>query len=270
MTFARFGAALVDASRGVDRAYQVFDRARSTIVARFASDRLLQAYNDRVYARTPVYQPGSPQFRSTFFNWEAAAIAAWFPRPPARVLVGGAGGGREPLALAKMGYRVTAFEPSEPLVEAIPDAGGAIAAHVGRYEDLPVVRSMVRREHVDLGAAPPFDAAIFGWSSYSHIRRADDRVAAVRSLAALVEGPILISMFLAPLQARPAGRIATLAARLHLRSPHDRFGPAIGFYHLSTRDELYAECERAGVAVVQFSDDGSDGAWPYCVVTRGA
>ncbi len=167
-----------------------------------------------------------------------------------------------------MGYHVTAFEPSEKLAATIPDQAGLIAAYVGRYEDLPMVRTIERREHVDLGAAPSFDAAILGWSSYSHIRHAHQRVETITSLAALTEGPILISMFLAPPAANPPGRIATLAERLHLRSPHDRFGPAIGFYHLSTRDELYAECERAGVTVVHFSDDGSDGRWPYCIVRR--
>lgn len=46
---------------------------------------------------------------SGFRDWEASAIAAYFPKS-GRVLVPSCGGGREVLALARRGFEVVAFE----------------------------------------------------------------------------------------------------------------------------------------------------------------
>ena len=106
----------------VDRAYRRFDRLRSALVVSFASDRFFDEYNSLAYSATENYQPGSEAFRSGLFDWEEDAVRRYFPAPPSRVLVGGAGGGREPFALADKGYVVVAFDPAEPLVRAMAAA----------------------------------------------------------------------------------------------------------------------------------------------------
>src|SRR5687767_14651727 len=46
------------------------------------------------------------------FDWEEQVVREHFPPPPARVVVTGAGAGREVLALLRLGYDAVGFEPS--------------------------------------------------------------------------------------------------------------------------------------------------------------
>jgi hypothetical protein len=268
----RAGAALIQATTIVDRAYRAFGGARSAVVASLASDSLLEVYNERAYGNAGVYRAGSATFRAQLFLWEESVIERHFPPAPARVLVGGAGGGREPLALAARGYEVVAFDPAAGLVDALAAQSAGVpnvTALAGRYEDLPWLRSPENGARVNLQDVRPFDAAILGWASYSHLRTGDSRRMALERMAAVTNGPILVSFYLCRPSAAPSGVRAWLAGA-HLWSPRDRFTPIVGFYHLSTRDELLGEMAAAGLEAIEFSADDLDGRWPYCVARRAA
>ena len=45
------------------------------------------------------------------FDWEREWLAADLPPPPAKILLGGAGSGREVLSLSAQGYEILAFDP---------------------------------------------------------------------------------------------------------------------------------------------------------------
>jgi hypothetical protein len=266
----RAAAALLQATTLVDRAYRAFGGVRSALVASLAPDSLLDAYNERAYANAGVYRPGSANFREALFRWEESAIERHFPPAPARLLVGGAGGGREPLALAARGYEVVAFDPAAALVDALAARAAGMSnltAFAGRYEDLPWLSASENGARVNLQDVRPFDAAILGWASYSHLRTAASRRTALERVAAVTTGPILLSFYLCPTPPPPSRVRAWLAGR-RLWSPTDRFTPAVGFYHLSTKDELLDELAAAGLEVVEFSADDLDGRWPYCVARR--
>src|SRR5204863_8381274 len=96
------------ATRSVDRGFRLFDRLRSEMVLAVASDRTLDRFNDLAYASASDYDPESSSFRAYLFPWEERVVERFFPAPPARVLVGGAGSGREAFALVERGYEVTA------------------------------------------------------------------------------------------------------------------------------------------------------------------
>src|SRR5688500_15622114 len=68
-------------------------------------------YRDRPLYQDPGYQS------SGLWPLEERALQRFFPPPPARVLIPGAGTGREVLALHRLGFRVTAFEPPAAMVE---------------------------------------------------------------------------------------------------------------------------------------------------------
>ncbi|MDX6401099.1 MAG: hypothetical protein QOF27_1705 [Gaiellaceae bacterium] len=260
MFTARLAARLLIASSLVDRTYRRFDRLRSEVVASLASDDALDRFNELAYGRTPRYQPESGAFQSYLFPFEEGVIDEFFPTPPGRVLLGGAGGGREAFALAERGYEVVAFEPAQNLVDQLAGAIGDMAIEVrsGSYED-------VERLFPD----DTFDAAIFGWGSFSHLRSEAARLDALRQYARLTAGPILVS-FLA-LRSEAGSRLTRLRRvlpRRRERDPHDVFAMTIGLYHPVDEQEVRLLAERAGLRIVELNFDERETSWPHVVLQR--
>ena len=250
-------ARLVWATRIVDRAYGRFDRLRTRLIMRRAPAGFFEVYNDVAFSRQARYRPDSSAFEDELFPWEAEAIAAWFPAPPARLLIGGVGGGREGFALARRGYEVTAFEPATALVSGIVrragETGLRIDVYTGRYESLPhVLMPDAGETTVDLSQRDPFDAAILGWASYSHLRTDEDRVGALRAMGALTRGPILLSYF--PFAAsRQSGPAA------------GSFALFTGFFRDLTEAEVRAQAAAAGLDVLSLLHDTG---WPRAILQR--
>jgi SAM-dependent methyltransferase len=268
----RFIARLIRATTIADRSQRAFDRARSMVVARFAPDGALEHLNDLAYNARTVYAPGTAQFRAALFNWEEEVFARWLPPAPARVLIGGAGGGREAFALAERGYDVVAFEPSASLADALNRRSDALAVrgYQARYEDLPGLQAVPGGPSASsLDALSPFDAAVVGWGSYSHLRTASARARALRNMSGATTGPMIVRLYTAPAWAeQPPTGVRRWLDRVGLRSPTDRFTPYVGFYHLSTADEIREEASEAGLEVAHLSLDDRDGRWPHAVLVR--
>ena len=270
--FGRAAVRLVRASIVVDRGQRLFDRVRSTLVARFATDEFLEAYNDLAYRTHADYVADSGRFRTELFHWEEEMAARNFPPPPCRLLIGGAGGGREVYAWASRGYEVVGFEPSPALARSIAREAArypGTQAWIGRYEDLPRLTALDGQSTVDVATLGPFAAVVLGWPTYSHIRHRAVRVATLARLGALTDGPVAISFFLDKQRdTRPQGRLQRLSRRLGLSRPGDTFSPHIGFHHWSTEEEIGAEIREAGLEIVDASYDDRDGRWPWVVGTR--
>jgi SAM-dependent methyltransferase len=255
-----------------DRMFDRFNRLRSRLVINFASDAVLDAYNDLNYGTQPVYEAGTTRFRAELFNWEADMFDRALPAPPGRILDGGAGGGREAFVLAERGYSVTAFEPSPALARSMAEQASARSARVevllGRYEQLPRLESLNREETVDLSIRGRFDGAILGWTSYSHVRSGRARVATLRAFAQVTDGPVLLSFYLEQGAPRVPGRAARVFDAIGLKGGRDQFTPVVGFFHVSRREEVEGEIAEAGLVLVDASWDDSDGRWPWVAVAR--
>lgn len=249
----RLAARAVRATYLIDRAYRRFDRLRSAAVLRLAREAFYDAYNGVAYSKTPSYDPSSASFRSALFDWEERAIAAWFPAPPARVLICGAGGGREAAVLARRGYQVTAFDPAEPLVRAFAasEPGRLIDVYRGAYGTLPVVWK-TSGEPVDLSAGVRFDAAVLGWSSLSHLRGDQACVDALRAVAGLTAGPMLASYFSRDDQ--PGG------------GTKEVFSITIGYYRQFSADEVRDLAARAGLRLLHHENGAP---WPFMILASG-
>jgi hypothetical protein len=238
----------------IDRGYQFFDRLRSKIVRACASDAFYDVYNDLAFARQDIYWAGTNAFRSSLFPFEEQAISRYFPASPGKVLIGAAGGGREAFALARRGYQIVTFEPAKPLADSMARAANNLPIEilVGRYENLPLVSSLAQpRLAIDLRSRAPFDAAIMGWASISHLRTDERCIETLRQIGRLTNGPILVSWF-------PAS-----AARSSAGSESGWFSAHIGYYREFSGAEFRALAERAGLEVVHFDDEGN---WPNAVL----
>ncbi len=256
-------ARVILATRCIDKSFRLFDKARSALVLALASDAVLARFNDLVYGTDATYHPNSPAFRCHLSPWEMRVIAAYFPPPPARLLIGGAGGGREVLALACMGYEVLAFEPSGTLATALAKnlkKDLNVRVYRAGYEDMPRLFSVFPQEPGGtLEAEADFDAAILGWTSYSHLRTQAQRIRTLSSFARHVRGPILISFWrfaAADVCPEKVGLLERLKSGF--RPVGDRFSAYIGFTHEVSTRELKDAADAAGLSIVHLIADTRD------------
>ncbi len=266
----RLLARAIHASVVVDRAARRFDQARYALVTRLASHAVLDAFNDLAYERTPVYRAGAPEFRQALFNWEIEAIARAFPDPPGRVLVGGAGGGREAFAVASRGYQVVAFEPSAALAQSMADHAppGAACRGLRRALRRPAVAHEPdeprARRHAAATAVRRRIVRLDELLASAHTRRPRGGVAHRGGTdERSCRGQLLHRT---PASHASGGIFHSVAPALGLRFTGDLFTPYVGFYHLSTPDELVGEVRDAGLDTLHASFDELDGRWPYLIV----
>jgi SAM-dependent methyltransferase len=271
-----WAARLLLASTSIDRGFRLFDRLRSELVLAFASDRTLDRFNDLAYASAPDYDPSGTSFRAYLFPWEEAVIERFFPKAPARILVGGAGSGREAFALVDRGYDVMAFDPSRGLVAAMAaraTANAHLEAYVGAYEELPLLRPVRGSDTtIDLTAVAPFDASVIGWGSFSHLRTDHVRVRTLRGFGDVTRGPVVVSFL--KMGSGPSTRPAVARARRRLRArkgrdERDAFSVHIGYYHVFEEREIIDLAGRAGLHVAHLSTDERETNWPHVVLTPG-
>jgi hypothetical protein len=248
----------VHASTLIDRAFLRFNRLRMRAVVKWADHDFYRFYNTLTYAADDTYNPTADIFRKELFSWEERVFREWLPPAPSRLVIGGAGGGREALILARQGYQVVAFEPAQPLVLALFRARTqalALDVYIGRYETLPIVQSAVGAIPIDLSSSPRFDAAILGWTSFSHLLTDDDRIDALRRMAALTVGPVVLSF------------LPSLSAGFGSPPPQGTFSSNIGYVREMTGSEVRDFARAAGLDVLMLNEDDN---WPHAVLRAAA
>jgi hypothetical protein len=229
-----------------------FDGLWLGLLDRPALDRLDELFythgRDVVAGRSFTYAAEEYNLRG-LWEWEKAAIEAYFPAG-ARVAVTGAGGGREVIALLERGFDAVGFEPNDALV-----ATGRMLMHRLGHPDR--LRECVRDEFP--ADASPCEAVLVGWGSYMLIpgrrRRLAFLCAARRALPA--GAPMLCSFFVR----RPRDRyFAIVAATANVfrrlrRTEAAEVGDAIGhnFMHSFTRAEIESELAQGGFRLVAFA-----------------
>ena len=211
------------------------------------------ALDEAFYDAEPVYA-GEAHNRRGLFDWEEHAVRTHL-LPGCRVVVTGAGGGREVLALLARGFDVQGFEP-HPVLAA---AGAARTAADGHGER--VAPSARTGFPVGPGSA---DAVVLGWGSYMLVPTRSRRVALLAAAAAATGGgPVLLSFFTLPRdrrQFRTAVRVAAPLRRWR-RAEAPLLGDALApnFVHHFTRGQVADEAAAAGLAVLDAG--GGDYGW---------
>jgi hypothetical protein len=218
---------------------------------------------------------GSPGLRP----WEQAWYAGALPAPPAKILIGGCGWGREALVLCEQGYRVFAAEPAPALFRAACERLPCHARvwplgyeHWVSEANCPAIA----RAQAELFAAAPFDAVVLGWGSLSHVLDQQLLRGLFPALARFCpSGPWLMSFLSsdAPRTERDRayqwGRRWGLARRRgngQARPPaRERFLPHAGFVRTISEAEIQRWAETVGRrAEVR----GGQGAYPHATLLR--
>jgi SAM-dependent methyltransferase len=186
------------------------------------------------------------------FDWEREVLDHALS-PECRVLLAGCGTGRELLALAREGYRVTGVDPSAAAIET------ARRLSVG----LPASPTLVHGFIEDAAVPDTFDAIVFTHRAYGLIQGRSFRIAALEKVARLLRpgGRVVVSALqgggLSPALRRAARLGAWLASSGLAVEPGDDLywiggpAPAFGYEHHFTEEELSEEFTAAGLSVRQ-------------------
>lgn len=220
-------------------------------------ERLDQAYyDDEAIYRTEAYN------RRGLFEWEASIVESHIASG-SRIAVLGAGGGREVLALLRLGHDAWGFEPHQELAA----AGSDLTAADGHGKRVAV---MSRNSWAD--ESHSFDAVIFGWGAYMLVPTREARVERLREAAAATRGARLVvtSFFVMPADRRQfhiTFRVARLVRRL-LGRPAPLLGDALvpNFAHHFTRSQIVEELTAAGLELVEWGAAPGGYGW---AVARG-
>lgn len=147
-----------------------------------------------IYDASPIYKELAPEL----FAVEELLFARDLPTPPARILVGACGAGREAIALAARGYCVHAFDPAPRFVaESRRRLGGGAAVARLSYEELNATILDEAPAPAPAGFAPErFDAVVLGCGSLSHVLEVHEQRRLFRALDALCPSGPMISSFL--------------------------------------------------------------------------
>lgn len=248
--------ALIAVDRAVRHSQMMMSAVTEEVALAFVAPAQRDEMTRNIYARNPGYLAGGGTFAQGLFDWEIAAISA-DPFPPSgRVLLGGAGGGRELRALVERGYDVVAFEPSEPLAAGARRlaVNGASVVVTADYADLV---NAVESKSGPL-AAPlaniDIDGVILGWGSLSHVLSTEDRTKLFRAIRTVApRAPVLLSYLVGggPIRGRRL-RFRRLLSRMTSRTPDidDRFLPWAGFFRTVSPTELEELASQNGYALV--------------------
>jgi SAM-dependent methyltransferase len=173
--------------------------------------------NEKTWLTVRIYDDCSA-FRASgneLFEIETNLFANRLPRPPARILVGACGTGREAIALAARGYDVEAFDPAD---DCVTDSDSRLAGR-GRvrqlsYEQLSAI--VLDGATVDPLGDTRFDAVVLGCGSLSHVLDPCEQQRLMRALQTLCPlGPIIGSfLWVTEPTERPIGMAARLGTRI--------------------------------------------------------
>ena len=213
--------------------------------------------------------------------WELPWFDRRLPPAPSRVLVAGAGAGREAAALVAAGYAVDCLEPAPYLAqrcgEVIGAAGDVVAATHEQFAHAVLERSGTALCPI---ADRTYDAVLLGWGSFSHVLLPADRARVLEAYGRCCPaGPLLASFTLAPygsesatprgfadLMGRSVGRGLRRLRRPGPGQPHEFFSSWMGFTHRFSRDELEGLAVSAGRVLAW---DAQLGEYPHATFLPG-
>lgn len=253
------------------RAVQRLEGALGTAALHVLTPRELSALTRDLYAAS------EPSAAEGLHPWEADWFAQALPQEPGKILVGGAGQGREARHLRRLGHSVFGFDPVMKFVrQAARDSGASVVR--GSYEALVTPQSASERAFAGwVEANAPYDAVLLGWVSFTHLPDRKTRQALLSRLAKLCpSGPILLSFWLSSEgrgQNHPRGRVWSGAGRLTSKLRPDFVPPEPGdlfthrgFVHLFSEGELEELAEAASLTLDPRGARGSVGTCPHATL----
>ncbi len=180
------------------------------------------------------------------FSWEQK-IADQFVSASKKVVIIGAGGGREAFALVKLGCEVRAFEADEKMVKYARDYIRNKKLDI-RFDNLPVNR------------IPDVPCQVFwmGWGVYTHLMGLEERVKLLKEIKTKIsdDGIIIISYWVTKDYHVRFNAINRFAKKINRRKlefgEYFKNGMWAKYY---SSDEIIEECRLAGLHAIYISEE---------------
>jgi hypothetical protein len=218
----------------------------------------LHAVDEEYYSRSKRDSSNEYNYHSKEYNrrglwdWEERVLADYFAGCK-RLLLIGAGGGREVLALQRLGYHVDGFESHPDLVLA--------ANELLRAEGRHATVHLVPRDQSP-NTVTTYDGIIVGWGAYTLVQGRRSRIALLRQLRTQTRArcPILISFYYragTPRVYRVAAFVANALRRVLRREPAEVGDWLVPNYvHYFAQHEIVAELAEGGFDTIHYSTTG--------------
>lgn len=183
-----------------------------------------------------------------FWAWEKKALDAYFIQCKSIAVIG-AGGGREVLALSKLGFEVDGFECHPQLVE--------LANELIKKEELTANVYLVERDDCP-NYGKSYDGIIVGWAAYMLIQGRQKRIEFLKQLRTLAKekSPVLISFFCHSKARRyfkilyKVGNLMRWILRRELLELGDDLAPE--YVHFFTKEDIATELQAAGFTLEMY------------------
>lgn len=191
--------------------------------------------------------------KSGLHKWEKEIIGKYFQKAK-RLVVIAAGGGREILALYKLGYEVDGFECDPKLVE--------FADNLLKKENVGAKIEFVARDHGP-NNNKIYNGAIIGWGAYMLVCGKKHRISLLKELRAqLPQGaPILLSFFTRPEKTMFLNYLIIIIANT-IRSLLQKEGLEIGdnidrnYRHRFIEQEIAEELKNGKFELIHYGEKG--------------
>lgn len=204
---------------------------------------------DRIYYASAAKYTDSNYNRSGLWAWEREMVRRYFGCCQSLLIVG-AGGGREVLALAQLGFETRGLECNRKLVE----AANLLLAE----EKLPPAVQYAPPNTCPHGGTS-YDGLVVGWGAYMLIQGRAQRIALLRSMHAqtLPGAPILISFFSRPPGAKRFLIIAAVGNVLRRLLGREKLelGDDLEpeYVHYFTQEEVTTELQAGGFKLIFYN-----------------
>lgn len=250
MSYAKFIARLSHSSlEFIKKTYNLMDAVLSGIWLGVMSEKSLDIYDEMHYNNSEKYTDDNYNL-SGLFEWEKERIEKYFLKSK-KVLLLGAGGGRETVALFRMGYNVDSFECNMGLVE----YGNIFLKKYTKdykikYLQKDSVPSVIMK----------YDGIIIGWGAYSHIRGFEKRIAFLKKLQPFLnkDAPLMISFLTNEEKGRQEKITKKVSDFFRFLRNKDKIEPGdklqASFVHYFTKQEIIKELTQSNYKVLDYYD----------------
>jgi len=232
---------------------------------------------------TAVYGARKDYKLEGMFEWEEKWFSSDLPAPPAKILLGGAGSGREIHHLSRLGYRIVAFDPVPSFVHhgiGRLQPNQCEAFLVGSFEDLASPsKEAARAFENDVKDLSPYDAVVCGWGSFTHIGTDVQRISLLKQFKKVCpNGPVLLSFWMrgedAEIRKGRAWKLGWKIGRLLANqmdaieppNPGDWFLGNAGFGHFFTLEEIKELAATTGYELSRSPGGTYIGTFPHATL----